>query len=135
MCSSHALPVSVKVNQRQIYLIADLLFAANNHAGNFESRGRRSPSEVQIVSDHLYVHQHVFQVACDSDLFDRKGQLAILNPGSGRTERKISINRVHAEPENIGQVQSILYRADYLLRGKRSGLYEKVVVPNMRRAG
>src|SRR5208282_208125 len=72
---------------------------------------------VEVVADHLDAGHHIFQVARDGDFIHRIGEFAVLNPYSARAPRIVPGNHVHAETDGLGQVQTLLDRADYL-RGR-----------------
>ena len=65
-------------------------------------------AELQVVADFGDVEQHVFQVAGDRDLFDRKGQFAVLDPQAAGAAREIAGDQVHAEAEKLGDEQAFL---------------------------
>src|SRR5208282_3480996 len=81
---------------------------------------------VEIVADHLDAGHHVFQVARDGDFIHRIGEFAVLNPYSARAPRIIPGDHVHAETDDLGQVQSMLYRADYLRGRIAAGLQVQI---------
>src|SRR5438105_13681665 len=91
----------------RIYFITERLFAANYHSRKFQGRGRRSISELEIVADHFYVHQHIFQVTGDGDFLHRECQCAIFDPETSGTEREISVYGVYAKSKNIREIKYV----------------------------
>src|ERR1035441_6641830 len=60
------------------------LAAGDGHAVDAEGGGGGGGAEDEVVADGGDVLVHVLQVAGDGDLFNRVGELAVLNPEIGR---------------------------------------------------
>src|ERR1039458_8716839 len=102
------------------------LTAGDGHAVDAEGGRGGGGTEDEVVADGGDVLVHVFQVAGDGDLFDRVGELAVLDPEAGGALGVVAGDEVDAEAHGLGDVEAVLHIADDLFRRERAGLEEEV---------
>src|SRR5499433_2328527 len=109
-------------------------FSADHHSINLDSWGGNPASEPEVITDHRDSAQHIAEIAGDSDLFDREGQLAVFDPPAGSPAREVAGDRVEAEADHLGHVKTVFDRCDNLISLIDSGSDEKVAETDHRRA-
>src|SRR5258707_12125398 len=92
------------------------LGARDSHFRYFDSRCNGGGPPVEVVTDHLDPAHHVLEIAGNRDFLHRVREFAVLDPDSAGSARVVAGDHVHPESDRLGQVESLLHRADYLLR-------------------
>src|SRR6185295_15168963 len=83
-------------------------------------------AELQIVGrDQRFEHRQ--QMACDGDLADGIGDLAVLDPEAGGAAAVIAGHAVDAGADQIGDVKALLDIGDQLFRRHLAGLEMQIV--------
>src|SRR5438105_3852999 len=89
---------------------------AHRHPGHAQCRRGRRAAELQVAAHRVHVAQHLLEVAGDRHLVDGVNEPAPLDPLPGRALRVVAGDEVHAEADEVGDVEAALDRRHDLLR-------------------
>src|SRR6185437_6260595 len=88
--------------------------AGDCHALDSHRRRIGGALELQIIR-RGHVQEHVLEIACDRDAAHRPGTLAVLDPEARCTAAVVAGDAVHAETDQLGDVETALDVGDQLV--------------------
>src|SRR3990172_7532188 len=73
--------------------------------------------EIEVIAHHLNLHEHLFYIAGDGNLFHRIGELSILYPDPHSAAGVISGYRVKSKADQFCDIKACVHRLYNVRRG------------------